>query len=100
MARFRPIVKEYKENIERQAQQEKLREKHNIEDENMVVVEKSNMAKFSVNTFIRLVKFFAAVIIVCLAVIGLTVLVFPETREALLAIFHLAAEQTTEMINQ
>ena len=100
MARFRPIVKEYKENIERQAQQEKLREKHNIEDENMVVVEKSNMAKFSVNTFIRLIKFFAAVIIVCLAVIGLTALVFPETREALLAIFHLAAEQTTEMINQ
>ncbi len=100
MARFRPIVREYKENIERQAQQEKLREKHNIKDENTVVVEKSNMAKFSVNTFIRLVKFFAAVIIVCLAVIGLTALVFPETREALLAIFHLAAEQTTEMINQ
>jgi len=92
MARFRPIVREYKENIERQAQQEKLREKHNIKDENTVVVEKSNMAKFSVNTFIRLVKFFAAVIIVCLAVIGLTALVFPDTREALLAIFHLAAE--------
>lgn len=69
MARFRPIVKEYKENIERQAQQKKLREKHNIENENTVVVEKSNMAKFSVNTLIRLVKFFAAVIIVCLAVI-------------------------------
>ncbi len=100
MARFRPIVREYKENIERQAQQEKLREKHNIKDENTVVVEKSNMAKFSVNAFIRLVKFFAAVIIVCLAVIGLTALVFPETREALLAIFHLATEQTTEMINQ
>ncbi len=100
MAKFRSIAKACKENIERQAQQEKLREKHSIEDANTVIVEKSNMEKFSVNTFIRLVKFFAAVIIVCLAVIGLTALMFPETREALLAIFHLAAEQTTEMINQ
>ena len=98
MAKYKALVEEFKEKEAHRAAQKELKEKHKIEDENVVVVEKSNMAKFSVNTFIRFIKFIVTVIILCLAAIGLTALIFPETREALLAIFHLAAEQTTEMI--
>ena len=58
----------------------------------------SSWVSWVINTFIRLIKFIVTVVILCLAAIGLTALIFPETREALLAIFHLAAEQTTEMI--
>ena len=53
-----------------------------------VVIEKSNMAKFAINLLIRIVKTSAAIIVFGLASIGLLCLIYPETRNALFAIFN------------
>ena len=98
MAKYKALVEEYKENEAHRAAQKALKKKHKIDDDNVVVVEKSNMAKFSIKTLVGFTKLIATISILCLAAIGLTALIFPETRVALLAIFNLAAEQTTEMI--
>lgn len=87
MARFKTgLVKEYKEKQAFHQDQEKLKEQHNITDEKVIVVEKSNMAKFTVKTFAALVKLLASAVLLCLAVVGLAALIYPSTRADLLVI--------------
>ena len=44
MAKFKTsLVSKYKEDKKRQEEQQKLKDKHNIKDNNVVVVEKANM---------------------------------------------------------
>ena len=72
MAEFkRGLLKEFEEEEAFREKQEKLKAKHDIEDENVVVVEKTNFAKFSVTTLIRLIKLIATILILALAAIGL-----------------------------
>lgn len=98
MPEFRGLMKKYKEDTAFEETQKELKEKHHIEDKNVVVVEKNNMAKFSIKTLGTLIRLFATIIILALAAVGLTALLYPESREALLSIFQLAADQTSEMI--
>lgn len=98
MPKFKGLVEKQRENAEYQEEQKSLREKHHIENEDVVVVEKDNMAKFSIRTMGNLIRILATIVILCLAAIGLTAIIYPEAREALLAIFQSAAEQTSEMI--
>ena len=52
MAKFKTgLVKEYKEKQAFQQGQEKLKEQHNITDEKVIVVEKSNMANYWLRRF-------------------------------------------------
>ncbi len=54
MAKFKTsLVSKYKEDKKRQEEQQKLKDKHNIKDNNVVVVEKANMTKFTVKMLIR-----------------------------------------------
>lgn len=79
MKRFMEAIEE--EEI-RQQEQERLHAKHNIEDENIVIVEKSNMIKFSVKSIASLIRAGATIILLCLAAIGLLCIIYPETRQA------------------
>ena len=100
MAKFKTgLVKEYKEKQAFQQGQEKLKEQHNITDEKVIVVEKSNMAKFTVKTLAALVKLLASAVLLCLAVTGLTALVYPSTRAALLILAQNILEQVLTFLN-
>lgn len=102
MSKFRGIVNEHRQKEVYHEEQAALKEKYHIEDENVKVVETTHLdfAKFSVNTVVRFIKLLAILVILILAAIGLAALVFPDTRDALLSIFHLAAQQTSEMIGK
>lgn len=99
MAKFKTsLVSKYKEDKKRQEEQQKLKDKHNIKDDNIVVVEKTNMTKFTVKMAIRLIKLIATICLLVLAAIGLTTLIFPETRESFLGIFQQVIHDTETMI--
>lgn len=100
MAEFkRGLLKEFEEEEAFREEQEKLKAKHDIEDENVVVVEKTNFAKFSVTTLIQLIKLIATILILALAAIGFTALLYPECRMALFSIFNATANQVNSMIS-
>ena len=99
MARFKSgFVSKYKEDTKRQDKQQRLKEKHKIQDEHIVVVEKSNMTKFTVKMAVRLKKRPASICLLVLAAIGLTTLIFPDTREAFTSIFYQAVSDTETLL--
>ena len=62
---MKKFLEAYEEETARQQKQQRLHTKHNIEDDNVVVVEKSNMLKFSVKSLGILLRFSATVILLC-----------------------------------
>lgn len=81
MSKFKnAFVAEVAKQQEMREQQEQLRNKHNITDNNTVIVEKSNFAKFTINILIRILKFCASIILILLAIIGLYSLLTPDIR--------------------
>ena len=76
-----------------------IRDSNVTADKKIVVVEKSNMAKFTVKTITALVKALASAVLLCLAVTGLTALVYPSTRAALLILAQNILEQVLTFLN-
>ncbi len=66
--------------IEEKNHQTKLRQKHNINNENVVVVEKSNTFKFIVRVVVLIIKVAAGTALITLAAIGIYTLAEPELR--------------------
>ena len=80
MAKFNNVlVTGYRQQQEQEKKQNELKSKHHIDDPNVVVVEKSNMAKFTVKTVTTALR--------TLAIIGILALIYPETRTGLLEIW-------------
>lgn len=95
------IVGDIKQEIEFKGEQEKLKDKYNIEsdDSNVVVVEKTNAYKFTVNMAVSLVKLAATVVLLALAVVGLLTLVYPSIRNEFLQIMAQILLQLRTLIN-
>lgn len=74
------LVSQVKAQEATEQEQKVLHEKHNIEDENVIVVEKSNMTKFLISTVGGVIRTFATVVLLILAVIGLAAIIYPEPR--------------------
>lgn len=89
----RSLVSQIKEQQEFEKQQNELKRKHGIEGENVIVVEKSNMTKFLVRTIGNVIRIFATIIILILASVGLTTLLYPQIRNELLIILRQIIEQ-------
>lgn len=87
------FMKEVTEQKEFEKEQQKLKSQHNIKDENVVVVEKNNMVKFTINTIFRVLKFIATVLLLCLACIGLAAIIYPVPRAEIISIFFTVVEQ-------
>ena len=80
MGKFnRQLVNEIKKEKEQESAQLKLREKYEV-PEDVMIVEKDNMIKFSVRIIATLIKITIGIIIFLLTVVGIVSLVFPETR--------------------
>lgn len=84
MGKFKKeLVAEIKKEHEQEKAQKKLREKYDA-PEDVVIVEKDNTIKFFVRTFGTIIKVTVAIIIFLLTVIGITSLIYPETRNELI----------------
>lgn len=87
-----------KEEEEFKKRQNVIKEKHNIQDDNVIVVEKNNMFKFLVKLFLSAVKFIAAAVILILAGIGLTALIYPRPRAELFVILNQVINDILNML--
>ena len=73
------LVKEAKKNRVKREQQKRLHDKYHA-NENVVIVEKSNTFKFTIATVQMFFKVCAAILIVILAAIGVSTLLYPSLR--------------------
>lgn len=64
-------------------EQDALREKYGLTDENVVVKETSNTGKFLIKTMTNILKTLASVLVLVLASIGIITLIYPESRNLL-----------------
>lgn len=65
-------------------EQEALKQKHNIESENVVVVEKTQLFKW----LTILLKSILSVFVLIFAAIGIFTLLYPELRNSFITILH------------
>lgn len=90
-------------DIEKQKTEEKiqsdLKDKYNIQDSDVVVVEKSNMIKFLIHLLTSLLRLLCVLAVFCLAVCGLLALVYPEPRTALIQVFSSILKQLFSMLS-
>lgn len=82
-----------KEDLAYEKDQREKRKELDIEDENVIIVEKSNNYKFTVNSIKALFKLICRVIIIILTIIGLIALVYPAPRSSLFMIINEALGQ-------
>lgn len=87
MGKFKnTFVKEIRKEQERAREQERLRSKHHVE-EDILIVEKTNMVKFLIRLSGRIIRVLLTVAIFLLATVGLMSLVYPEVRAELFLVF-------------
>ena len=94
------FVAEYKNKKQQEAQENRIKQKHHIIDENVVVVEKSNTLKFIIRILVLFLKTAAWIILIILAAVGILCLVYPETRWALFDILSGIRNGTETLIGQ
>lgn len=76
----RGLVQEVKKEQAFNQKQSELKEKYNIENSDVVVVEKTNMLKFTINKVFLLVRWGITAVVSGLAVVGVLTLVYPQIR--------------------
>lgn len=80
------IVQDIKKEKEFEESQEQLKNKYGIKEQEVVVVEKSNIYKFTINTVGGLIKLAATAALLVLAAVGLMTLVYPDIRTEFLQV--------------
>ena len=94
------FVAEYKEKKQHEAEENRIKQKHHITDENVVVVEKSNTLKFIIRVLVLFLKTAAWITLIILAAVGILCLIYPETRTELFRILISIFEGTKTMIQK
>lgn len=87
------LVNKIEEKRVFEEKQNVLKEKHGIGEENVIIVEKTNMVKFFIQTVIRVIKILATISILVLAAIGLLTIVYPELRNPFMELLNSFREQ-------
>lgn len=88
MSKFKKkLVQDIKQEKENAIKQESLRRQHGIQDKDIIIVEKNNIFKFTVQQMIALIKFIATILILALACIGVLSLIYPNIRNELFTVF-------------
>ena len=82
------FVTKVKEEKQEQEEQIRLKIKHQIIDSNVVVVEKFNLIKFLIETFRKVGKMLAQILILALAVNTLIALFYPIPRQAIVEMWE------------
>lgn len=85
MAKFKgELVKRVREENEIQKEQIQLKEKYGMAKEDVVIIEKSNLAKFFIKTLARMIRIAANILIFFLSITGLAALIYPVSRMELI----------------
>ena len=77
------LVEQMKKEEREKEHQESLKERYDIE-EDVVVVEKTNTIKFLLKTMLGGARLIIAILVFILALIGLTALIYPDSRSLLI----------------
>ena len=77
------LVEQMKQEEREKEHQESLKERYDIE-EDVVVVEKTNTIKFLLKTMLGGARLIIAIVVFILALIGLTALIYPDSRSLLI----------------
>ena len=94
------FVAEYKNKKQQEAQENRIKQKHHIIDENVVVVEKSNTLKFIIRILVLFLKTAAWIILIILAAVGILCVIYPETKVALFDVLSGICTGTETLIGQ
>lgn len=87
MGKFKTgFVSQVKEEQQRQREQKKLHRKHHLQDETVVIVEKSNLMKFLISSSFRIIRLTAVITVFALATLGSIALLYPDVRNPLLGV--------------
>lgn len=87
-----------REELEKEAEQKRLHEKHQEIDEQMVIVEKDNTFQFTLRMLERGIRSAAMAVLLVLATVGILSLVYPEVRKELLEVLWSVLQQTKGML--
>ena len=77
------LVEQMKQEEREKEHQKSLKERYDIE-EDVVVVEKTNTIKFLLKTVLGGARLIIAILVFILALIGLTALIYPDSRSLLI----------------
>ena len=77
------MVEQIKQEEREKEHQEILKERYDIE-EDVVVIEKNNTIKFLLKTLLGGARLIIAILVFILALIGLTALIYPDSRSLLI----------------
>jgi len=80
------LARAVREELEWKEEQKKLHKKHEQIAEDVVILEKPHLVKFVMKSVAGSIRI-CATILLCMAIIGLTALIYPEVRQELLQVF-------------
>ena len=84
MGKYDKATEKIIEEQEFKKAQRLLRKKYKIEDDNVIVKEKSGLIKFLITTGGRIIRVAASIVVYILAALGLLSLIYPAARAALI----------------
>ncbi|MDE6852954.1 MAG: hypothetical protein K2J67_10830 [Lachnospiraceae bacterium] len=88
------LVARAKEEEKNRAIQKHLQEKYQVDtDQDVLIVEKSSLAKYLLHLGVMLIRLMAGSILFLLALIGLAALIYPDTRSGLVYQGYLTLSQ-------
>ena len=99
MGKFKKtLVSAAKADLAQEQEQKRLRKKHPVEEEGLLIVERDNLLKFFVRCLASMVRIGATIFLFLLAAIGLVSLVYPEVREVLLRVLYQIGQELFTML--
>ena len=93
------LAKEVREEEAFNSKQSKLKEKYNVADKDVIVVERNNLIKFFVKTIGVIIRIFLWIVFLSLAAVGIIALVYPIPRKEVINVFHEALIQLKMFFN-
>lgn len=87
------LVTEIQKQQKINEEQKKIKQRHGIQEDNVIVVEKTNMTKFLIRTVAGIIKLAATICLLLLAAVGLFTLLYPEIREPFTIILNEILQQ-------
>lgn len=70
------FVEKYQKEVKQEQEQKKLKAKHNIDDDNKIIVEKPSALKYLALSVGKSIQLTATVVILALAIIGLISIIY------------------------
>ena len=99
MGKFKKtLVSAAKADLAQEQEQKRLRKKHHVEEEGLLIVERDNLLKFFIRCLASMVRIGATIFLFLLAAIGLVSLVYPEVREVLLRVLYQIGQELFAML--